>query len=53
MMSDTKAKKLVRIPVELAERLARCAERNNRSENGEILTAIRDHLERQEKREER
>lgn len=46
-MSDTKLRTL-RIPVGLERRLAEVARRSDRSVNGEILTAIRSHVERHE-----
>ena len=39
----------IRFPVHLLEQMKEIAKRNNRSLNGEILTAIEEHLKRYQK----
>jgi hypothetical protein len=39
----------VRLPLHVLEKLRSAAQQNNRSLNGEILTAIEEHLKKQKK----
>lgn len=39
----------IRIPVEMLEELHKVAKTHNRSLNGEVLTAIREHLKKSQK----
>jgi len=39
----------IRFPVHLLEQMKEIAKRNNRSLNGEILTAIEEHIKRHQK----
>ena len=48
MKDDMKAL-TIRLPVHLLEQMKEVAKQNNRSLNGEILTAMEEHLKKQRK----
>jgi predicted DNA-binding protein len=50
MQEEKRTKALsIRFPAHLLEQMKEIAKRNNRSLNGEILTAIEEHIKKQQK----
>jgi predicted DNA-binding protein len=48
-MKDNVKALTIRLPVPLLERMKEAAQQNNRSLNGEILTAMEEHIKKQRK----
>ncbi len=48
-MKDNVKALTIRLPVHLLEKMKEAAQQNNRSLNGEILTAMEEHIKKQRK----
>jgi hypothetical protein len=49
-MKDAMKSLTIRLPEHLLQHMREAAKRNNRSLNGEILTAIEEHLKKQQRK---